>query len=64
MNVRAAMNALRLAAACGSLFRASGAGADTFSGNSEYLLEAWQAADGLPQNTVTGSTQTRDGYQP
>jgi len=28
----------------------------------EYLVDAWQVEDGLPQNTVTCMTQTRDGY--
>jgi ligand-binding sensor domain-containing protein/signal transduction histidine kinase len=29
---------------------------------SEYLVNSWSAEDGLPQNTVTCITQTRDGY--
>ncbi len=28
----------------------------------EYLANGWSAEDGLPQNTVTCITQTRDGY--
>lgn len=28
----------------------------------EYLADTWMAEDGLPQNTVTCITQTRDGY--
>lgn len=28
----------------------------------DYLVNCWSAADGLPQNTVTCVTQTRDGY--
>jgi len=35
--------------------RAHGAG-------SEYLIDFWQTDQGLPQNTVTAITQTRDGY--
>ena len=27
-----------------------------------YLIEGWQSERGLPQNTVTGIAQTRDGY--
>ena len=30
--------------------------------SSDYLVDTWQAEDGLPQNTVTCITQTRDGY--
>ena len=29
---------------------------------SQYVRESWDAADGLPQNTVQVVTQTRDGY--
>jgi len=29
---------------------------------SDYLVDAWQAENGLPQNTVTCIAQTRDGY--
>ena len=32
------------------------------SAASDYLTDVWQAEDGLPQNTVTCITQTRDGY--
>ncbi len=32
------------------------------SASSDYLTDVWQAEDGLPQNTVTCITQTRDGY--
>jgi ligand-binding sensor domain-containing protein/signal transduction histidine kinase len=30
--------------------------------SSDYLIDTWQAEHGLPQNTVTCITQTRDGY--
>ncbi len=32
------------------------------TGAEEYLANCWSAEDGLPQNTVTCITQTRDGY--
>jgi signal transduction histidine kinase/ligand-binding sensor domain-containing protein len=32
------------------------------SGSKGYLVESWQTDRGLPQNTVTGIAQTRDGY--
>jgi signal transduction histidine kinase/ligand-binding sensor domain-containing protein len=35
--------------------------ADTL-GAKGYLIEVWQTERGLPQNTVTGIAQTRDGY--
>jgi ligand-binding sensor domain-containing protein/signal transduction histidine kinase len=28
----------------------------------DYVVDTWQAEDGLPQNSVTALTQTRDGY--
>jgi len=62
VSVRAVMNALRTAAAYCSLFLASGFCAETAPGNSEYLVSTWQAEQGLPQNSVTCITQTRDGY--
>ncbi|MEI6646053.1 MAG: two-component regulator propeller domain-containing protein [bacterium] len=33
-----------------------------FGVSSDYLTDVWQAENGLPQNTVTCITQTRDGY--
>src|SRR5262249_42859195 len=38
----------------------SAASAD--STNSEWSLYCWQSGDGLPNNSITGLTQTRDGY--
>jgi ligand-binding sensor domain-containing protein/signal transduction histidine kinase len=58
----ALMNALRMAAVCGSLMLTAGLGGETVPGDSEYLGETWRTEDGLPQNTVTCLTQTRDGY--
>ena len=30
--------------------------------NAQYRIDTWTTNDGLPQNSVTGLTQTRDGY--
>ena len=62
VNLRALMKVLRMAAAYGSLLLASGYGAETVLGDSEYLIATRQAEQGLPQNSVTCLTQTRDGY--
>lgn len=35
---------------------------DGYSAAGEYLLETWQTSRGLPSNTVTAVTQTRDGW--
>lgn len=35
---------------------------DSGTGLSEYRIDVWQTADGLPGNTVTAIQQTRDGY--
>ena len=32
------------------------------AGAAEYRVDVWQTDDGLPHNTVTALTQTRDGY--
>ncbi len=56
------LSALRMAAVCLGLLPAFEGRGDAPSGDSEYLLENWQAEDGLPQNSVTCLAQTRDGY--
>jgi signal transduction histidine kinase/ligand-binding sensor domain-containing protein len=48
------------ALAVAAAIRSAAAGTATLS--DEYLLEAWDTGHGLPQNTVTAITQTRDGY--
>lgn len=35
---------------------------DTVPLSGDYVLRVWETDDGLPQNTVTGITQTPDGY--
>jgi ligand-binding sensor domain-containing protein len=35
---------------------------DLLGAEPEYLVDAWQTEDGLPQNTVKTILQTRDGY--
>jgi len=35
---------------------------DTIAVSADYVLRVWETDDGLPQNTVTGITQTADGY--
>jgi ligand-binding sensor domain-containing protein/signal transduction histidine kinase len=35
---------------------------DAAFGGRDYVVDTWQAEDGLPQNSVTALTQTRDGY--
>jgi ligand-binding sensor domain-containing protein/signal transduction histidine kinase len=62
VNARAAVIALRLAAVYGSVFLASGFGAESTPGNSEHLTSTWQVEQGLPQSAVTCITQARDGY--
>jgi ligand-binding sensor domain-containing protein len=62
VNLRGAMNALRVAAVYCSLLLASSYYVETARGNSEHLISTWQVEQGLPQNSVTCITQTRDGY--
>lgn len=31
-------------------------------GDSEFLIQAWESEEGLPQNSITSIVQTRDGY--
>ena len=31
-------------------------------GDSEFLVQAWESEEGLPQNSITSIVQTRDGY--
>jgi ligand-binding sensor domain-containing protein/signal transduction histidine kinase len=38
------------------------AGAAVASSQPEYMIEAWQIEDGLPQSSVTSIAQTPDGY--
>ena len=38
------------------------AGLDPRKAVTQYNLDAWTTASGLPQNTVTAIAQTRDGY--
>jgi ligand-binding sensor domain-containing protein len=35
---------------------------DPAPGSRDYVVDTWQAEDGLPQNSVTALAQTRDGY--
>jgi ligand-binding sensor domain-containing protein/signal transduction histidine kinase len=35
---------------------------DPVPGSRDYVVDTWQAEDGLPQNSVTALAQTRDGY--
>ena len=57
--VRQALRGIGLG--CG-LLAASLRAAEPLPGNAEYLSQTWRAEDGLPQNTVTCLTQTREGY--
>jgi ligand-binding sensor domain-containing protein len=41
---------------------ASAAGLDPRKAVTQYNLDAWTTASGLPQNTITAITQTEDGY--
>lgn len=34
----------------------------TFVGDQEYLIDTWEAEDGLPENSAMAMAQTRDGY--
>src|SRR6187397_1730127 len=38
------------------------AAADAVPLSEDYVLRVWETDDGLPQNTITGITQTPDGY--
>jgi len=35
---------------------------DSSFGGRDYVVDTWQAEDGLPQNSVTALAQTHDGY--
>jgi ligand-binding sensor domain-containing protein/signal transduction histidine kinase len=43
-------------------FAVAGCAGDAVLGAHEYVVDSWQAEDGLPQNSVTALAQTRDGY--
>ena len=64
MNARARVHAavsLTLAAAAVPT-GARAAGLDPRKAVTQYNLDAWTTASGLPQNTITAITQTEDGY--
>lgn len=58
----AAVNRLGAAVACFACSLSPAFGADAEPRPSDYLIAAWQVENGLPQNSVTCITQTRDGY--
>ncbi|MDX2062116.1 MAG: two-component regulator propeller domain-containing protein [Bacteroidia bacterium] len=47
---------------CLGVTAALGQALDTRRSLTQYVLQNWQQEDGLPQNSVTCITQTRDGY--
>src|ERR1035438_786488 len=43
-------------------FAVAASARDPVPGSRDYVVDTWQAEDGLPQNSVTALAQTRDGY--
>lgn len=64
MFVRNFTNILRLAfsAACAALAQAEDGGAARPGVPEQFRVSNWTTEQGLPQNTITALTQTRDGY--
>ncbi len=62
MNVRARVHAALLLTALVAPVPAPAAGLDPRKAVTQYNLDAWTTASGLPQNTITAIAQTEDGY--
>ena len=64
MNARTRVPAAAILALSAALVppAALGEGLDPRKAVTQYNLDAWTTASGLPQNTITAITQTQDGY--